>query len=536
MTDSDGTPSGELGADAETSAPSDRSRTFADAPDQPYIPGPRPGYYPEPPVSSSARFGRAGARRRPPPPLAQQRLMEQIAATRRARQRRSLLVICGAMSVLVLLAAASAWGVTSYINDNLGRVSAGTTGTPSSGPVNILVAGIDVRGGMTRRQQAVLHVGHAVSDNSDVLMVAHVAADHRDVQVVSIPRDSWVNIPGHGMNKINAAFGLGGPALMVRTVEDQTGLKINDYVEVNFLGFVKVVDALGGVDVCLPYAVDDTYSGLHLSAGVHHVGGIRALEFVRDRHSFALSDLTRISDQQQLLSSLLSEAISAGTLANPLKLQRLLSAVSGAVTVDRGFNVVSLADDLRGITPNEVSFATVPLSNLNYITPGGASAVLWNTAAARRLFAQIREDQPPLKKQHAATHNSATRSSPRPGQVEVDVYNGTEVAGLSASTGTKLAKLGFRVQQADLNWPRQNVARTVIEYPAGHRASAVLLRRVLPGSALRQVNSLTEERIVLGVTGHTVTKPKPAPAPMPSNTVINPSKVQVRTAAQDACR
>ena len=107
------------------------------------------------------------------------------------------------------------------------------------------------------------------------------------MSVVSLPRDSWVNIPGHGMNKINAAFGLGGPKLMVRTVEEDTGLTINDYVEVDFLGFVKVIDALGGVDICLPTAVNDSYSGLDLSAGKHHVGGVTALEFARDRHSFA---------------------------------------------------------------------------------------------------------------------------------------------------------------------------------------------------------------------------------------------------------
>jgi LCP family protein required for cell wall assembly len=528
MTDSDGPRSGERDTDGDVGVHSPRAGTFADTPAEPHIPGPRPGFYPVP--QSPLRGTRAGARRRPPPPLVQQQLMDRIAAGRRARQRRSLLVICGAMSVLVLMAAASAWGVTSYINDNLGRVNAGTMGTPSSGPVNILVAGVDVRAGMTKRQQSVLHVGHAVSDNSDVLMVAHVAADHRDVQVVSIPRDSWVNIPGHGMNKINAAFGIGGPALMVRTVEQVTGLKINDYIEVNFLGFVKVVDALGGVDVCLPYAVDDPYSGLHLSAGMHHVDGIRALEFVRDRHSFALSDLTRISDQQQVLSSLLSEAIAAGTLANPLKLQRVLSAVSGAVTVDRGFNVVSLADDLRGITSSDVTFATVPLANLNYITPGGESAVEWNKAAARKLFTQIREDRPPPAKKTAA------RGSLRRRKVSVDVYNGTTISGLSASTGKQLAKLGFHVQQAGLNWSQQDIARTLIEYPAGHKAAAILLRRVLPGSMVRQVNGLSAERIVLGTSGHTVTSPRPAPAPAPSNTVINPSKVQVRTAAQDACR
>jgi len=127
---------------------------------------------------------------------------------------------------------------------------------------------------------------------------------------------------------------------------------------VDFPGFVKVVNALGGVNICLPFAVDDSYSGLHMAAGPHHVYGVTALEFVRDRHSFALSDLARISDQQQLLSSLLSEAISSGTLANPIKLSNFLSAATGAVKVDQRLNVTALADQLRGISPSHVTFMT----------------------------------------------------------------------------------------------------------------------------------------------------------------------------------
>ena len=180
-----------------------------------------------------------GARRRPAPADAQRQLMASIAAGRRARQQRALLLVFGTMSALVLMVAGSTWALTSYVSHSLRRVSAGTTGTPPSGPLNILVAGVDVRTGLSRREQLALHVGRDVSTNSDTLMLVHVAADGSRVQVVSLPRDSWVDIPGHGMNKINAAFGLGGPALMVRTVEQATGLTINDYVEVNFLGFVR---------------------------------------------------------------------------------------------------------------------------------------------------------------------------------------------------------------------------------------------------------------------------------------------------------
>src|SRR5215467_8022750 len=358
-----------------------------------------------------AGYGTGGGGRRPPaaPALAARRtLAAHIAATRHARAKRALALITGALSLLVLLASGGGWLLEGYISSHLGRVNAGTSAAGPSGPLNILLAGVDVRAGLTRRQQLILHVGRASGRNSDTLMVVHVTADRRHIAVVSLPRDSWVNIPGHGMNKINAAIGLGGPPLIVRTVEHVTGLTINDFVEVNFLGFVKIIDALGGVSICLPYAVNDAYSGLRLSAGRHHVGGIEALKFARDRHSFALSDLARIADQQQLIASVLSEAVSSGTLANPVKFSRLLAAATSAVTVDRQFNVAGLADQLRYIRPSAVSFATVPLANLNYQAPNGESAVLWNAPAARALFARIKADRPAANPTHRRHRHSGS--------------------------------------------------------------------------------------------------------------------------------
>jgi LCP family protein required for cell wall assembly len=274
------------------------------------------------------------------------------------------------------------------------------------------VAGVDRRDGLSPHQQNLLHVGHDVSFNSDTMMLAHVSADHARVTVVSLPRDSWVSIPGHGMSKINAAYGLGGPALMVRTVEQATGITINDYVEVNFLGFVKVIDALGGVNICLPVAVDDPYSGLSLAAGSHHVNGITALEYARDRHSFATSDLARIQDQQSLISSALSEAIGAGTLANPVRLASFLSATLSAVKVDKGLNVSALADEMRGISTNNVAFTTVPLADVNYQAPDGESAVLWDTQAAAQLFSDLQNDQPLIKPAPKAKHGRRSATHP----------------------------------------------------------------------------------------------------------------------------
>ena len=324
---------------------------------------------------------------------AQARLAARIASSRGARRRRALLAVCGAMSALVLVVSGGAWALTGYINDHIKRVDAGTADSGSTGPLNILVAGVDPRTGLTHHEKVVLHVGNDVSSNSDTLMLVHVSADRSRVTVVSIPRDSWVNIPGHGMSKINAAYGYGGARLIVQTVEQATGLTVNDYVEVDFLGFVKVIDALGGVNICLPQALNDAYSGLHLSAGVHHVNGITALAYARDRHSFATSDLARIQDQQRLVSSALTEAIHSGLLANPVRLSQFISASLSALTVNQGLNVSALADQIRGISARDVAFTTVPLATVDYQTPTGQVAVQWDAQAAGRLFQALADDQ-----------------------------------------------------------------------------------------------------------------------------------------------
>jgi len=459
------------------------------------------------------------------PARAQQRLMRQLATGRKARRQRLQLVVLGLASSLTLFLAGGSWVLTNYVSNSVGRVNAGTSGTPSSGPVNILVAGVDTRGGLSRRDEIKLHVGSAISTNSDTLMVVHIPASHNSVQVVSLPRDSWVDIPGHGMNKINAAFGLGGPTLMVRTVEQATGLPIDDYVEVNFLGFVKVINAVGGVNICLPFAVNDHDSGLHLSAGRHHVNGVTALAFARDRHSFALSDLARISDQQQLLASLLAQATNSGLLANPVRLHDFLSSITSAVKVDRGFNLLQIADELRGLREQNVTFATVPLASVNYQTPTGESAVLWNKAAAAAMFAKLKNDAGLPARHRARKHPMLSRA-----QVSVDIYNGTKTRRKPARTGRRLAALGFTVHKDGLNWPHHTVTRTVIEYPPGHAAAAALVRKVLPGASTRAVTGLVRIRIVLGAAGDKVIG-----TPQPTVTQ-NPSSGQAHTAAQDACR
>jgi anionic cell wall polymer biosynthesis LytR-Cps2A-Psr (LCP) family protein len=161
--------------------------------------------------------------------------------------------------------------------------------------------------------------------------------------------------------------------------------------------------------------VDDPNSGLHLTAGPHHVTGITALKYARDRHSFAASDLARIANQQSLLSSLLREAISSHTLTNPLRLSAFLRAVLGVIKVDQGLDLAALADQLKGITMSEVQFLTVPIANTNYLTPTGESAVLWNSAAAGRIFGKLKADQPLTPPAAGGTGHPRPGSHHKPG-------------------------------------------------------------------------------------------------------------------------
>jgi LCP family protein required for cell wall assembly len=465
------------------------------------------------------------------PAAAWQSLRVQALAARKARRQRLILLITGCVSAMTLLISGGAWALTGYVSSSLHRINAGTTGTPSSGPVNILVAGIDSREGLSHKQKRQLHVGSATSLNSDTLMLVHIPANHSGVDVVSIPRDSWVSIPGHGMNKINAAIGFGGPSLMVRTVEQLTGLIINDYAEVDFTGFVKVIDALGGVDICVPYAVDDPYSGLDITAGEHHVDGITALEFARDRHSFALSDLSRISDQQQLLSTAFAQATHAGVLANPVEFQRVVSSVAGAVKVDKGFDLTKLADELRGLRPSDVTFTTVPVAELNYTTPTGESAVLWNNTAAQQLFTWLKTDTGKAPARHASKKKAAT-TGPARSSVSLDVYNGTLLPGLSGDTGQQLKALGFAVRKDGLDWRSQTIPQTQIRYPAAQLAQARVLAKVLPGAKLVLVSGLARIELVLGTADHAVSGGAPVTA-SPSPSASTPAGQH--TAAQDAC-
>ena len=300
------------------------------------------------------------------------------------RGRRITLILCTVVVLIIALVA----GSYVWLDGKLNRSVTLPASTTTSAGQNWLITGSDTRSGLSRTQKDELHVGSDTDTNSDSLMLLHLGGPAP--VLISIPRDSYVPIPGHGDNKINAALGYGGPALLVQTVESVTGLKINHYMGIGFEGLVDVTNKVGGVNVCLKTAVHDQNSGVNLPAGCQTLNGTQALEFVRDRDSFATGDLQRIQDQREYLKALLSKATSPSVVLNPFKALPFGSSAASSVSVDQGthlYNLIKVALALRN-----PETGTVPVANADYQTSAGDS-VLWNQSEATQLFTALKNNQ-----------------------------------------------------------------------------------------------------------------------------------------------
>lgn len=251
----------------------------------------------------------------------------------------------------LVLALVLTLGVVSVLwaDSKLQRIDALTDypgrGGDTPGTITLLV-GTDSREGLTPEQQAQLATG-SVADaggkRTDTMMLVYTPREGDRTMLISLPRDLLVTIPGYGQNKLNAAYTFGGPALLTRTLEEQTGMRIDNYAEIGFGGFAGIVDAVGGVDICIEQPIRDPMAGLDLAPGCQTLTGPQALGFVRTRHGFAEQDLQRVRNQRQFLGALMREALSPGTLLNPFAMVPLIDAASEAVTVDTGDHVWNLA-------------------------------------------------------------------------------------------------------------------------------------------------------------------------------------------------
>ncbi|MFS8201187.1 LCP family protein [Streptomyces sp. CWNU-52B] len=270
---------------------------------------------------------------------------------------------------------------------------------------NYLIVGSDSRAGLSEQARKELRTGSAEGRRTDSMILLHTGANGSTM--LSLPRDSWVTIPPYVRpetgrsyraepNKLNAAFSLGGPDLLVRAVERNTGLHVDHYAEIGFAGFVGVVDAVGGVDMCLERAVKDDNSGADLRKGCQTLDGSEALAFVRQRKQEAQGDLGRTRNQQKFLTALAEKAVTPGTLLNPAKSFPTLGAGLDTLVVDKDTDLrdlMTLFRSMRGVTGGGGRQINVPVSDPGFATSKG-SAVKWDDRRARTLFAELRADRP----------------------------------------------------------------------------------------------------------------------------------------------
>jgi LCP family protein required for cell wall assembly len=327
---------------------------------------------------------------------------------------------------------------------NLGQAAGGSTSTThqvNGREQNILVVGIDSRTGLSAQEQRLLKVGSDTGSlATDTVMIIHVPADGSRATMISIPRDSFVDIPGYLKNKINAAYAdaysdaskqgandkqaqAAGANLLVKTVSNLTGLSIDHYVQVGFGGFYTIAKALGSIPVNLCQATDDTRahnraegssggSGFKMSAGHHDLTPVQALEFVRQRHNITGGDLAREKRQRYFLAQAFNKIASAGVLLNPSKLSALIKAVTGAFYVDdNGFSLVDLANQMADLSANKITGYTIPTAGSadEQVAGQSVSAVVVEPATVQRFVQQ--HINPPASTPSSSPAKASTSAS-----------------------------------------------------------------------------------------------------------------------------
>ncbi|MFE0737860.1 LCP family protein [Streptomyces sp. NPDC058855] len=421
-----------------------------------------------------------------------------------------------ALSVAVLAAGGIGHAVVTGLDTGITRVDPfkDMKNRPQAGHgMNVLVVGTDGRDRITAEEKEKYRLGGEPCHCTDTVMLVHISGDRDRASVVSLPRDSYAEMPEHtdlttGERheahpvKLNAAYAEGGPALTVRTVESMTGVKIDHYLEVDFTSFMRTVDAVGGVEICTARPMKDPYTGLDLVAGTHELDGGRALQYVRSRHIDGAADIGRMQRQQRFLAALVDRLTSGGVLFNPVRFRQVATTLLGSVRADEGFGtdqMLSLAKAMRGFTPASSEFVSVPVGNMSFPVKGIGSTVKWDAAKAQKLFQALREDRPlaaPRTSPAAPVPPGTGSAAPAapdgavvdvpPRSVRVQVYNGTRTDGLGRKVDEALRAAGFDTTRTPMTASGPVRKRTVVEYDPRWDRSAKTLAAALPGAELRE--------------------------------------------------
>ena len=284
-----------------------------------------------------------------------------------------------------------AWSTVSEVDDT--PVGARPADTPGN---TYLLVGSDGRDQLTAAERKELGTGMAEGQRTDSILLVHVPSGEGKSAIISIPRDSYMPIPGHGSNKVNAAYSIGGPQLLIQTLEQVTDLRLDGYLEIGFNGFANVVNSLGGVDICVPFDMDDKKAHINLKKGCQSLDGKEALGFVRARYSDPRGDIGRAERQRQFLGAIMKGAATPSTVLNPFRYWSFTHTSAKAVGVGKDTTMREAASILlamRGASNDSTLSLTVPLQDLAYRTHAGL-AVKWDTERSQALFRMLREDQP----------------------------------------------------------------------------------------------------------------------------------------------
>src|SRR6516164_9049945 len=377
-----------------------------------------------------------------------------------------------AVGAVVIVAAGTLGAYLKYraVYDSITRVTVPSTALGHRPPVystdsqNILVYGDDSRAGLTPHQQYVLRTGHDQSNNTDTIMLVHISPGRHRLTVMSIPRDSMVPVyecdssPGHAgqqaspgsVVQINSLLQIGGPACLWKTVEQVTGVRIDHFIGIGMLGFVKVVDDLGGVNVCVPFNVNDPVSGLNLKAGEQHITGVQALAFWRTREDLGDgSDLQRIQRDQFMSVQVVKGVLHSGLLSNPIRLLNVVTDAAASMTTDAGMTVsdlVQIGESFRNLSGQNVQFITVP----NEPWPANANRVQFLQPQAGQVFAAIARDITLPKVSSTPAPSSRPSGGAQvlttsPSNVKVEILNGSGVSRLASEAAAGLTSRGFVV-------------------------------------------------------------------------------------------
>lgn len=436
-------------------------------------------------------------------------------ARRRLLSARPGQLLAAFVAVVVFAVTGFGWHSIDKVIAGIERIGDLGLGGGSDGATDILMVGIDSRtdahgNPLSADERAMLHAGDEVGTNTDTIVLLRIPNDGRSASAISIPRDSYVDIPGIGMGKINSAYGTtkeltrqklvaegvsetdaeqrstqAGRQALIKTVANLTGITVDHYAEVGLVGFVLLTDAVGGVEVCLNNPVDEPMSGADFPAGRQRLNGPQALSFVRQRHDLPRGDLDRIVRQQAYMASLVHQALSAKILANPTRLDAISTAVGRTIVLDDGWDVLAFVRELKDLTGGTVKFQTIPVQDLNQILDDGQSVVRVDPPAVHAFVAGL------------VDHSDRGLT---PSQITADVYNASGTPGLAGQVAQALAGKGFRTGTVD-NWIGGPVMNSWVSAGSSSDPKAKAVAKALGGLPVRAERGLPEGAVRVVLAG-----------------------------------